>query len=57
MTKEELLSIACQIPSDIPINDSRLEYEIMSRGVVWDEQIQLVKRIYEILEEYKEENK
>lgn len=51
--KERLLTIAAKLEPDL--TGDKLEYEIMSAGVVWDEDRELVQKVYEILEDYRKE--
>lgn len=51
--KERLLTIAAKLEPGL--TGDKLEYEIMRAGVVWDEDRELVQKVYEILEDYRKE--
>ena len=53
MTIPDILTASAKLPGGL--NDTELDLAVMQAGVVWDEDRELVKKIYRILEEYHEE--
>ena len=53
MTISNLLTVCSQLEPNIGGDDLHLDYEIGRLGVVWDEEKELVKKIYKLLEEYR----
>lgn len=51
MIISKLLSVANELQHNL--NEKDLDYEIMSKGVIWDEDRQLVYDVYKLIENYR----
>ena len=54
MTIPMLLTFTAQLESDL--TEEELNYKFKEEGICWDIEKELVKKIYEILEDYRKEN-
>lgn len=51
MNIPDILHTAAKLENDL--KGEKLDLAIMQAGVIWDEERELVKKIYEILEDYR----
>lgn len=51
MIISQLLSVCSELKPNL---GDQLEYEIMQAGIVWDEDRELAKKIYNLLEDYRQ---